>query len=673
EATYKKVGVQFFKKFSVLELSHKSDIWLSKQGRLTHPMILREGKSHYQKISWQDAYEEIAKELNLLDHPDQAIFYTSGRASNEAAFLYQLFVRDFGTNNLPDCSNLCHESSGLALTETIGIGKGTVTLEDFSKADLILVIGQNPATNHPRMLSALEEAKDAGSKIVSINPLNEAGLDRFKHPQKVFGLFGKGKKIAHMHLAVKINGDAALLKGVMKIMLEQEEKSPNSAFNQDFIQEKTLGYKELVQSIQETSWEDILKQTGLEQVEIENFAQLCIQSKATIACWAMGLTQHKNGVAVIQEVVNLLLLGGHIGRQGAGVCPVRGHSNVQGDRTMGIWEKPREQFLKQLEKEFGISLSRKQGFNAVEAIRAMSKKQCKTFIALGGNFLSAAPDTHQTAQAIQACNLSVQISTKLNRSHLITGKVGLILPCLGRTDRDLQKGKKQFVSVENSMGIVHKSRGNFDPPSDTLKSEPEIVSKIAQATLKESKVKWQWLIEDYNRIRDSISRVIHGFTQYNQRVLLPDGFELPNPPKDSMSFSTDSKKAHFTSHKLPDLQLQDHQFIMMTLRSHDQFNTTIYGLNDRYRGVLNERRVIFVNPEDMKNKGLKEGDIVNIQSHFQQEVREVKKFIIVSYDIPKQCVATYFPETNPLVPLESYANGSMTPTYKSLIVTFDLA
>ncbi|PCJ21104.1 MAG: hypothetical protein COB02_00520 [Candidatus Cloacimonadota bacterium] len=666
EATYKKVGAEFFKKYSVSELSHKSDIWLSKQGRLTHPMILKDGDTHYQSITWNEAYKIIAQELNHLNNPDEAIFYTSGRASNEAAFLYQLFVREFGTNNLPDCSNLCHESSGQALMETIGIGKGTVTLEDFPKADLIIVMGQNPATNHPRMLSSLEDAKNHGTNIVSVNPLNEAGLNRFKHPQKIFGLFGKGKKISNMHLAIKINGDAALMKGVMKIILDEK------AFDLDFIQKKTIGFEPLITSVENTQWKDIIEQTGLKLSEIQQFAKLCIESKATIACWAMGLTQHKNGVAAIQEVVNLLLLGGHIGRAGAGVCPVRGHSNVQGDRTMGIWEKPREVFLKNLEKEFNISLTREHGYSAIQAIKAMNEKKAKVFIALGGNFISAAPDTYITAKSLNQCNLTVQISTKLNRSHLITGKTGLILPCLGRTDRDFKQNIKQFVTVENSMGIVHKSIGSFDPPSNDLKSEPEIISKIAQETLKSSKVKWQWLIEDYNRIRDSISRVIPGFKNYNQRVAPSDGFELPNPPKDNCSFTTDSKKAKFTSHDLPQLQLKANQFIMMTIRSHDQFNSTIYGMNDRYRGIYNERRIIFVNPDDLKEKGLKKGDIVDIKSHFNGDTREVKKFIVVPYDIPKQCVATYFPETNPLVPLDSYATRSMTPTYKSVIVTFNL-
>ncbi|MCO4783656.1 MAG: FdhF/YdeP family oxidoreductase [Candidatus Cloacimonetes bacterium] len=670
EASFKRVNKDFFKHYSVAELSHKSDIWLSKQGRLTEPMILKEGSTHYEPISWDEAYNLIAKKLNSLNNPDEAIFYTSGRASNEAAFLYQLFVREFGTNNLPDCSNLCHESSGQALMETIGIGKGTVTLEDFPKADLIIVFGQNPATNHPRMLSSLEEAKLNGTKIVSVNPLNEAGLDRFKHPQNVLGLFGKGQKIANLKLNIKINGDAALIKGTIKLMLDQEKIAPGTIFNLEFIKKYTQGFDEFISLIEKTTWEDILSQTGLQMQQIEEFAKLCINSNASIACWAMGLTQHENGVAAIQEIVNLLLLGGHLGREGAGVCPVRGHSNVQGDRTMGIWEKPREQFLQKLEQEFQLSFNRKNGYNAVEAIQAMLDKKSKVFIALGGNFLSAAPDTLATAQAFNNCNLTVQISTKLNRSHLITGKTGLLLPCLGRTDLDLQKNVKQFVTVENSMGIVHRSAGNFTPPSQHLKSEVEIVSKIAQATKKNSPIQWQWLSEDYHRIRDSISRVIPGFENYNERVYDKDGFDLPNPPKDNLTFTTPSKKACFTAHDLPKLKIEKDQFIMMTIRTHDQFNTTIYGMDDRYRGIFNDRRVILVNPEDLKNLGLKNKDIVDITSHHKGKTREVKRFTAILYDIPKGCVATYFPEANPLVPLDQYAKGSMTPCYKSVIVSF---
>lgn len=669
EASFKKVGHDFFKHYSVSELSHKSDIWLSKQGRLTHPMVLEEGATHYKPITWEEAYKIIGHELNVLDHPDQAIFYTSGRASNEAAFLYQLFVREFGTNNLPDCSNLCHESSGQALMETIGIGKGTVRLEDFPKADLIIVFGQNPATNHPRMLSSLEDAKLNGTKIVSVNPLNEAGLDRFKHPQKVLGLIGKGQKIADLKLNLKINGDAALIKGTIKIMLAQEKKSPGSIFNLEFIQAYTQGFEEFIKGVEDTSWQTILFQTGLEKSQIQEFASLCAESKASIACWAMGLTQHENGVAAIQEIVNLLLLGGHLGRDGAGLCPVRGHSNVQGDRTMGIWEKPREQFLTKLEQEFSMEFSRKHGLNAVESIQAMLDEKSKVFIALGGNFLCAAPDTHATAQALNNCNLTVQISTKLNRSHLITGNTGLLLPCLGRTDLDMQRNIKQFVTVENSMGIVHQSVGNFTPPSDQLKSEVEIVSKIAQATKRNSPIKWQWLSEDYHRIRDSISRVIPGFENYNERVYEKDGFELPNPPKDNLTFTTPSKKACFTKHELPNLKIGKDQFIMMTIRTHDQFNTTIYGMDDRYRGVFNDRRVILVNPEDLKHHGLKDKDIVDIKSHHNNKTREVKRFTAIAYEIPKGCVATYFPEANPLVPLDQYAKGSMTPCYKSVIVS----
>ncbi len=668
EATTKRVTADFFRQHSVYDLSKRTDYWLGKQGRLVRPMVLRQGATHYEPISWGEAFDLIAKHLNALASPDEAIFYTSGRTSNEAAFLYQLFVRQFGTNNLPDCSNMCHESSGVGLKETIGIGKGTVKLSDFDLADVILVIGQNPGTNHPRMLSALQSAVRKGAKVVHINPLPETGLKRFKHPQNPLDLLGRGTELAHMFLQVRINGDIALLKGVMKELLAAEESSGN-VFDKKFIAEHTTGYDALIADLKATSWDIITEQSGISREQIKALADLIKTAKTMISCWAMGLTQHKNGVANIQTVTNLHLLLGHIGKPGAGLCPVRGHSNVQGDRTMGIYEKPAPAFLQSLQNVFGFEPPQKHGYNVVEAIKAMYEGKAKVFIAMGGNFLSATPDTNYTAKALRNTNLTVHVSTKLNRAHLITGKEALILPCLGRTERDMQKGGLQFVSVENSMGIVHSSQGSLPPASEHLLSEPAIVAGIAKATLgARSKVDWDWLIEDYDRIRDLIERTIPGFERYNERVREKAGFYLPNGAREGV-FHTSDKKAHFTVHPIPVHRLEKGQYIMMTIRSHDQYNTTIYGLDDRYRGIYNGRRIIFMNPDDMREANLKQGDIVDLISHFNGERRVAKHFVVVPFNIPKQCTATYFPETNVLVPIDSYADKSQTPTSKFILIT----
>jgi len=675
EATKKKVIPEFFERWSISKLSQQSDYWLGKQGRLTHPMWLKTGETFYQPIEWQDAFDLIAEKLNSLKTPDEAAFYTSGRTSNEAAFLYQLFVRLFGTNNLPDCSNMCHESSSVALKEVIGVGKGTVKLEDFNYADTIFVIGQNPGTNHPRMLTALQQAARNGCKIVSINPLPEAGMIRFKHPQEIRGLVGAGTELATLFLQVKINGDVALLKGIIKEMLIAEEKNPGSVIDRNFVDNFTSGFFEFDKDITQTTWETITEESGVNRDQIYEAAQVAINSKRMIWCWAMGLTQHKNAVANIQEIINLLLLGGHFGRKGAGVCPVRGHSNVQGDRTMGIWEKPTKDFLDNLENEFHFEPPREPGFNTVEAIEAMAENKVKVFFALGGNFLSATPDTEFTANAIRKCELTVQVSTKLNRAHLVTGKQALILPCLARSERDVVDGKAQFVSVENSMGIVHRSSGNLAPTSKYLKSEPSIVAQLAKATFKNqpdkaNKVRWKYLSADYNRIRDVIERVIPGFTDYNQRVRRPGGFYLPNPVRDEKVFNTSNKKAQFTIHTIKRTNLPQGHYIMMTIRSHDQYNTTIYGLEDRYRGIANGRRVILMNKEDMREASFKKkGQYVDITSHFQGQKRIAKKFVVVPYAIPRKCVATYFPEANVLVPIGSIADKSHTPASKSVQVS----
>jgi molybdopterin-dependent oxidoreductase alpha subunit len=663
EGTTKEVGPEFFARHSVRELGERSDFWLGKQGRLTHPMVLLPGASHYQSINWDAAYALIAEHLNALNSPQEAVFYTSGRASNEAAFLYQLFVREYGTNNLPDCSNMCHESSGSGLVETIGIGKGTVKLEDFAKAQVVVVIGQNPGTNHPRMLTALQETKRAGGKVVSVNPLPEAGLIAFKHPQEVFNLIGKGTALADLFLQVRINGDVALLQGLGKAIIEA------NAVDEAFVRERTEQYLAYASALERVSWEDLVAGSGLPEARIRELAKLLIENERIIFCWAMGLTQHENAVDNIREVVNVLLLRGAIGKPGAGVCPVRGHSNVQGDRTMGIYEKPAETFLAALDKATGIHAPRAHGLDVVESISAMHDGRARVFLALGGNFLSATPDTEYTAAALRRTDLTVQVSTKLNRAHLVAGKTALILPCLGRTDNDKQAAGEQFVTTENSMGVVQMSRGRLAPLNDEQRSEPSIVAGIAQATLKgRSKVRWAWLAEDYDRIRELIAQVVPGFTDYNQRVRIPGGFYLPNGPREGV-FRTPSGKARFTVHPLPRHDLLPGQLVMMTVRSHDQYNTTIYGLADRYRGLANERRVVLMNREDIQSMNLRERQVVDLTSHFRGETRTSRQFIVVGYDIPRGCACTYFPEANALVPLKQVAHTSNTPASKSVVIT----
>jgi len=674
EATAKRCIPEFFRAWSIADLSRQSDYWLGHQGRLTHPMVLRSGSDHYEPISWEDAFGMIAGELNALSTPDEAIFYTSGRTSNEAAFLYQLFVRQFGTNNLPDCSNMCHESSGLALKEMIGVGKGTVTLEDFELADTILIIGQNPGTNHPRMLATLQRSARRGATIVSVNPLAEVGLTRFKHPKEVLHLFGPGTKIAKHFVQVRLSGDLAFFKGLCKELLEEESRQPGQIIQGRFIDEKTSGFEDFRAAIAAASWSDIVEQSGILRSQIREIAEAVMRSKSMIAGWAMGLTQQRQAVATIQEVVNLMLLGGYIGRPGAGVCPVRGHSNVQGDRTMGIWERMPDSFLDRLRDVFGFEPPRRHGWDVVDSIKAMHRGEAKVFFAMGGNFLSATPDTEFTAEALSRCNLTVHVSTKLNRAHLITGKQALILPCLGRTDRDAQADANQFVSVENSMGIVHTSRGNLAPPSDQLLSEPAIVARLAAATLGDrTKVNWLHLVEDYDRIRDLIAQVIPGCDGMNRRVRHKGGFHLPNAARDD-SYKTKTGKANFAVSAVEPLRLGPGQFLMTTLRSHDQYNTTIYGLDDRYRGIFEGRRVVLMNANDMSAHGWKAGERLDITSHFHsngnEELRRAPRFVVVPYDIPRGCVATYFPEANVLVPIGSVALRSNTPTSKAVIVSF---
>ena len=666
EATSRRADPDFWSQNTVVELSKRSDQWLNSQGRLTHPLILKEGSEYYEEIEWGEAFDFIANELANLDSPDQALFYTSGRTSNEAAYLWQLLARRIGTNNLPDCSNMCHESSGVALNQSIGIGKGTVKLDDFEKADLILVIGQNPGTNHPRMLTALRDSKRAGASIVSINPLKETGMVRFKHPQNPLEVLGTGNSIADRHIRVKVNGDQALFRGLAKIIIPLLEEQPQ------FIIDHTHGFDQYRDSVANTSWSEIVSQSGVERSEINKLGKLMNRADSIICCWAMGLTQHKNSVATIQEIVNVLLLGGNIGRPGAGLCPVRGHSNVQGDRTVGINHDPSEEFLESLETEFGIKPVYRKGSDSVDAVKRMTNGESNVFLSMGGNFLSAMSDTNATAKALQNCKLTVQISTKPNRSHLITGKTGIILPCLGRTESDMTGGHSQLVTVENSMGVVHTSIGVAQPASKHLMSEPAIVSGIAgslESLIGSSGIKWKNLAENYDRIRDCIERTIPGFDRYNERCRWDGGFYLPNPPRDDLVFNTSTGRANFISNELNGINQVDGEFLMMTIRSHDQYNTTIYGTDDRYRGISGGRRVVMMNHKDMKSNGWVQYQEVSIKSNYNGIERSSEGWYLIEYDIPPGNVATYFPESNVLIPLDSVADLSKTPTSKSVIVS----
>ena len=660
EATLMRATPAFFKKHSISKLINKSDRWLNNAGRISAPMILRDGKQHYEEISWEEAFQIIAQKLNGLDSPNEAIFYTSGRTSNEAAFLYQLLVRRLGTNNLPDCSNLCHESSGVGLSETIGIGKGSVLLDDFEVADCIFVVGQNPGTNHPRMMSALQSAARKGAKIISVNPLAEASLSAFAHPQELSGLLHLSTPISTQHLAVKINGDVALFKGICKVVLERKAEA------KAFIKEKTLGYEAFVEDLKNTTWSDICRSSGLQRSEIEKAAEIYCGAERTIICWAMGITQHVNGVANVQSLVNLLLLKGNIGRPGAGVCPVRGHSNVQGDRTMGIVERPGKSFLKKLGDRFTFTPPQDHGTDAVNAIEAMYNKKAKIFFGMGGNFFSASPDTDYVAQGLRNCELTVHVSTKLNRSHLVHGKRAIILPCLGRTERDTQESGPQFVSVENSMGIVHRSKGTRVPASEQLLSEVAIVCRLALA-LGFDDIDWAKKMNNYDEIRTDIAHVIPGFEKYNERVRNENGFELPNGPRKG-EFTTVSGKAHFTTHPIPHHILKKDEFLLSTVRSHDQYNTTIYSDDDRYRGIKKGRRIAMMNPKDMEELDLGAGDLVDIISDYDDVIRCAPNFSVVPYRVPRRSIFSYFPEANVLIPIALHAEKSRTPASKSVRV-----
>ncbi|HEX6327693.1 MAG TPA: FdhF/YdeP family oxidoreductase [Jiangellaceae bacterium] len=675
ETTVRRVDAAFFAEHPITELATRSDHWLGQQGRLTQPVLREAGADHYAPVSWDDAFGIIAGELAEMDSPDQAAFYTSGRTSNEAAFVYQLFARKLGTNNLPDCSNMCHESSSAALTETIGIGKGSVTLADITDhADLIVVVGQNPGTNHPRMLTALEQAKDRGARIVAINPLPEAGLMTFKNPQRVRGIVGRGTTLADRFLQIKVAGDLAFFQAVNRLLLEADESTPGGVFDRDFLEAHTTGLREAAAAWRALDWADVTAATGLDRAQLVEFVSDVREASSVIVCWAMGLTQHRQAVPTIREIVNFLLLRGNIGRPGAGACPVRGHSNVQGDRTMGICERPTQAFLDALEAEFGFESPRTPGHDTVNTIRAMRDGRIRVFMAVGGNFAAATPDSAVTADALRSVPLTVHVSTKLNRTHVVPGRRSLILPCLGRTEVDTTGGHEQFVTVEDSMSVVHASRGTVPPASPELRSEVAIVCTLARQVLGPGDpTPWESFASDYAAIRDRISRVVPGFDDFEDRVKVPGGFVLPHPPRDQRSFPTATGKARFTANPLSVVRVPEGRLLLQTIRSHDQFNTTIYGMDDRYRGVHGGRQVVYVNPDDLADLGIHDGQTVDLVSEWSDGERRAAGFRVVAYPTARGCAAAYFPEANVLVPLDNTAEVSGTPVSKSIIVRLEPA
>lgn len=690
EATAKRVTAEFFAQHSVTDLLSQSDFELEDHGRLTSPMVYDAVSDKYVPISWPAAFDLMATHLNALHSPDEADFYVSGRASNEAAFLLQLFVRQFGTNNFPDCSNMCHEPTSVGLPETVGVGKGTVLLDDFDECDTLILFGQNPATNHPRMMGELRECAKRGATIVSVNPLKERGLERFADPQSPVEMLTMGStRISSMFIHPCLGGDLALLKGVAKRVIELDDTAVATGVERvidvAFIAQHTMGFEAFSQDLRDESWDEIVEESGVSRSDIEKLSQVYAKGRAVIATWGMGLTQHKHAVATIQMLSNLMMLRGNIGRPGAGLCPVRGHSNVQGDRTVGIDEKPTDAFLDRLESVFGFKAPRHHGHDVVASVQAMLRGETKVFIALGGNFAMATPDTPRTFEALRSCNLTVHITTKLNRSHLIHGKQALILPTLGRTEIDMQAGGAQGITVEDSMSMVHISYGINKPASPTCMSETAIVAHLAEATMKDRQngrhLPWLWYAEDYSRIRDAIEQVYDAFKGFNTRVAQPGGFHLGVASRERV-WKTHTGKANFLVHAIPKdtpmhharRKFGDRAMTLMTTRSHDQYNTTIYGMNDRYRGVFGQRRVVFANRLDLDMLGLKAGEWVDITSVWDDDVeRRAEGFLLVEYDIPRGCLGSYYPETNALVPLESFAIKARTPTSKSIPVLLQRA
>jgi len=682
EATARRCTPAFFAQHAVSWLAEQDGYFLERQGRLTEPMQYDSATDRYVPVSWEDAFALIGDVLGGLDDPNEAIFYTSGRTSNEAAFLWQLFVRAFGTNNLPDCSNMCHEASGVALKETIGIGKGAVLLDDMEHADAIFIFGQNPGTNHPRMLGDLQKAAERGAKIVTVNPLRERGLEKFANPKSPRDMLGGGgTDLTHLYLQPQVGGDLALLKGMMKVIVAADEKDRASGgpgvIDWPFIETHTSGIDALIQDVSAESWNRIVAQSGLTQAEIEQAAEIYMEAGAVICTWAMGLTQHMRGVETIQAITNLLLLRGNIGRQGAGPCPVRGHSNVQGDRTMGITELPTAEFLESLKRVFDFDPPRENGVNTVEALDAMASGKAKALLAMGGNFAAACPDTDFTYDALRGLDLTVHVSTKFNRSHVIHGKQALILPALGRTEIDEQKSGRQAITVEDSMSMVHASAGFNRPASDHLRSEPWIVSGIARAVLPDSRIPWEGFRDDYTLIRDKIEQVFTDFENYNEKILREGGFWLGNSAK-ARDWKTATGKANFVVHDLPAQTIREaaqervssRVFSLMTFRSHDQYNTTVYGPDDRYRGVAGHRRVVFMNPDDMIDQGLSADDWVDMSTVSEDgRSRVLRQMKLVPYDIPSGCLGAYFPESNVLVPLYAHGPRSGTPASKDIPVT----
>ncbi|MDP9897883.1 FdhF/YdeP family oxidoreductase [Variovorax ginsengisoli] len=678
EATARRAGPELFARHTVEELAAQSDFWLEDQGRLTHPMVYDAASDRYVPIAWDAAFALVARHLNALPDPNQAVFYTSGRASNEAAFLYQLFVREYGTNNFPDCSNMCHEPSGSGMRAQFGVGKGTVTLQDFELADAVFIFGQNPGTNHPRMLGELRAAHKRGARIVSFNPLRERGLERFADPQDKREMATLGSTdISTHYYQLRVGGDLAAVKGMMKHLVEREDAGER-LFDRAFIAEHTRGLDALMADLRTEPWAGLVEESGLTEAQLRAAGDVYAAAERTIVCWGMGITQHRDAVATIQMLGNLLLLRGNVGRPGAGPCPVRGHSNVQGDRTMGIWEKPPAALLDRLGEVFGFEPPRTPGWDTVESIRAMREGKGRVFFALGGNFAAATPDTHETWKALRQCDLTVHVTTKLNRSHVVHGREALILPCLGRTEIDMQATGVQGVTVEDSMSMVHLSSGINPPASPHLLSEPAIVARLAAATIGErSRTPWLQLVEDYGRIRDKIEAVFDDFKDFNARVAVPGGFRLRNTASERV-WNTLSGKADFFVHAVPRdtpshraraLRRDTVVFTLMTTRSHDQYNTTIYGQDDRYRGVFGQRRVVFIHAADIQALGMKDGDWVDLQTVWDDgQQRRADRFKLVAYGIPRGNLAAYYPETNALVPLSAVALHAGTPTSKSIPV-----